>query len=119
METLFELEIDNPRYGHSDTYTFDMSRDRMEIREGPRASVCTWQEGQDPLWESESLREILENDMIYPPAIFQSLVQCAWKSWRNGELDSNSVRDEIQALVEWLNIITENKPRSDYWRNIF
>lgn len=119
METVVELQIYSPRWGHSDTYTFEMAREQMKISMGPRSTTCTWRENLDPLWGGEQLHDILRNDSIYPPEIFQSLIEHAWKSWRNGELDDQGVRTELQVVVEWLNKITEAKPRTDFWRKYF
>lgn len=48
MEAVVKLEFYTPRWGHTNKYTFEMSRDRMEITMEARTSRCVWREGQDP-----------------------------------------------------------------------
>ncbi len=118
-ETKVKLRIFSPRWGHEDEYELKLTRDSMVITRHPRSSVCTWRENLDPEWSGESLRDILGNDSIYPPAILEDLIEHAWLSWRNGELDSTAVNDELQAVARWLNEITKAKPNTDFWRKYF
>ena len=117
METVIEMQIFTPRWGHCDTYTFLLSHKQIEINMGARTATCAWKKKQDPLWKGETLRDILENDQIYPPAVFQNLVEHAWKSWRNGELGNDEVRNELQALIEWLHKTTEKSQKQSFGEN--
>jgi len=114
-----ELEIFSPRWGRNDTYTLAMTRDSLLITMEMRSAGCIWRENLDPEWSGESLVRILGNDSICPPAIFQDLIEHAWKSWRMHELDDSAVNEELQAVAKWLNEITERKPRSEFWRKYF
>ena len=91
-----ELEIFSPRWGHKDTYKLELTRESLLITQGPRSAKSTWRENLDPEWSGEKLEDILRNDSIYPPGIFQDLVEHAWLSWRNGELGSSAVDEELQ-----------------------
>jgi hypothetical protein len=91
----------------------------MVITQGARSTKCIWRENLDPEWIGESLRHILENDSIYPPAIFEDLIEHAWISLRNGELNDTDLKDELQALACWLNEITRAKPNTEFWRKYF
>ena len=84
-----------------------------------RKAKCTWRENQDPEWSGESLQRIFHNDSIYPPAIFQDLVEYAWKEWRSGEIDDAQVKIELNELADWLNAITEAKPNTEFWGKYF
>lgn len=114
-----ELRMYSPRWGHDDTYVLELTRESLVITQGARSTQCTWRDNLDPEWSGESLRHILENDSIYPPATFQDLVEHAWKSWRNGELDAAAVNEELQALANWLNAITSAKPDTEFWKKYF
>ena len=118
-ETTVELQIFSPRWGHEDTYTLVLARHSLVITHGARSATCTWRENRDPEWSGESLRDILQNDSIYPPAILQNLIEHAWVSWRNGELDSSAANEELQAVADWLNEITKAKPKTDFWKKYF
>ena len=72
--TTITAQIYSPRWGHNDTYEFELTREAMTITMGARKSRCVWQEGRDPRWEAEPLEGILRNDCIYPPGILVSLL---------------------------------------------
>ena len=118
-ETTVELRIFSPRWGREDTYKLVLERHLLVITQGARSATCTWIENRDPEWSGESLRHILENDSIYPPAILQNLIEHAWVSWRNGELDSSAVNEELQVVASWLNEITKAKPNTNFWKKYF
>lgn len=119
METTVELEIFSPRWGHTDTYRVHMTRDYMEIKMQVRSCRATYSENLDPQWSGELIESIMNNDMIYPPAITQDLFERAWLAWRNGELDDQDVAKELQAVAEWINTVTEAKPNTDFWKSYF
>jgi hypothetical protein len=118
-ETAVALEIFSPRWGHKYIYKLVLAQYLLVITQGTRSAKCAWRENRDPEWSGESLRKILENDLIYPPAILQDLIEHAWVSWRNGELDSSAVNEELQAVTNWLNGIARDKPKTDFWRKYF
>ncbi len=112
-------EIYTPRWGHNDTYKFEMSNEEMVISNGPRKSKCVWQEGADPIWQGESLDSHLRNDSIYAPGVFPDLLEHLWRAWRNSDLDAEQAQVELDAIIEWLNSLTRAKPRTDFWRKYF
>ncbi len=114
-----ELTIYTPRWGHDDVYTVKLTKEYMEISSNAESAKYIWQENIDPKRDGENLVDILENDSIYPPAIFEELLGHAWKSWRDGELDNSSVNKELQALANWLNQISKSKPATDFWSIYF
>lgn len=115
----FSPEIYSPRWGHNDTYLFDFERDTLTIKHHPRVAICKWQEYGDPAWSGESLEQILRNDFIYPPSILQDLIEYLWLSWRKGDISADSVNTELQAVITWLNQITEAKPQTEFWNVYF
>lgn len=115
----YTTRIYTPRWGHEDTYEFEFTREAMTISMTPRTARCIWVENRDPRWEGEALEHILNNDMIYPPAILPRLYEHLWTSWRNGELGEPAVDAELQAVTEWLNELTRKKPRTDFWKKYF
>ncbi len=117
--TTVKLRIFSPRWGHEDTYELALARDSLVISRSASSAKCTWRENLDPEWSGESLRHILENDSIYPPSILQDLIEHAWVSWRNGELDGSAVNEALQAVANWLNETTKAKPDTDFWRKYF
>lgn len=114
-----ELRIFSPRWGHEDTYSVELEQDFMEIKMHARKARATWKDLSDPEWSGESILGIMQNDSIYPPSITQDLFEHAWKSWRNREVSDQELNEELQLLAEWLNTITNAKPRSDFWRKYF
>lgn len=91
----------------------------MLISHLPRSSKCLWQEGKDPIWQGESLDSHLRNDSIYAPSILPSLLEHLWASWRNGELSDIQAQAELDAVIEWLNALTQAKPQTEFWRLYF
>jgi len=119
-EITIDLDIYSPRWGHDDTYTVLLSREYMTISMSARVAKCEWREGLDPEWNKHNtLEDIMNNDSIYPPTILPSLFEQVWKAWRDGELNQEQASNELQALAEWLNIITKAKPKTDFWNMYF
>lgn len=63
--------------------------------------------------------DILKNDSIYSPVIFEDLLEYAWESWRSGELNDDGVRSELRVLIDWLNQITVARPKTEFWQKYF
>lgn len=118
-EVTVELQIYSPRWGHEDTYSLELSRGSLVITQGARATKATYRDNLDPEWNGEPLVDILQNDSIYPPVIFQNLIEHAWLTWRSGELSSEAVEQELKELEKWLNEITKGKPSTDFWNEYF
>ena len=115
----FQADIFSPRWGHTDQYTFSFERDRLTIAHGQRTATCPWRDGLDPEWGGEALERILVNDSIYPPAVFTTLIEHLWKAWRNGDIQEGHIDAELQEVVTWLNTVTREKPRTEFWRRYF
>ena len=109
----------SPRWGHEDQYEFELSRESMSITHGIRKSRCIWHENKDPQWEGESLESHLRNDSIYPPAILPDMLVHLWKAWRHNELNDAQAQSELDAVTEWLNKLTKDKPKSKFWKAYF
>ena len=118
-KTEIDLDIYSPRWGHKDTYKIELTSKSLTITQNARVAVCTWREDLDPEWSGEILERILRNDHIYPPTIYQDLIEHAWKAWRNGELDDTGVNNELQELASWLNKVTSAKPNTIFWQQYF
>lgn len=114
----FSLKIDNPRYGHDDTYTITFSKDSMTVGLLPRQTTCKWIDGQDPVWQGEGVLDIMQNDSIYAPWIVPDLLVHVWTRWRDG-LSTDDAQKELEAVADWINVTTAHKPRSDFWRKYF
>ncbi len=119
METVVELEVYSPRWGHNDTYTFTLKHEFMDISMQGRSARCSWRENRNPEWSGEPLQNIFENDSIYPPAIFQKLVEYVWKEWRSKNITDQKAETEFVELATWLNAITKSKPQTDFWKKYF
>jgi hypothetical protein len=119
MNTIVELGIFSPRWGHEDTYTVELAQDSMQISMQARRVTATWNDSTDPTWSGESIESIMNNDSIYPPAITQDLFERVWKAWRDGELNDQEAEQELQHIAEWLNVVTKAKPNSEFWRKYF
>ena len=117
--TELTAQIFTPRWGHEDTYKFELTRDAMTISHGPRKAKCLWVENRDPHWKGEPLERILSNDHMYAPAILPRLLEHLWSSWRSGELKDAAAQKELTAVIKWLNKITAAKPKTSYWRKYF
>jgi hypothetical protein len=119
MSITVELSIFTPRWGHEDTYIVELERDFMEIRMHARTTRAVWRENQDPVWNGESIQDIMNNDSIYPPEITQDLFEHAWKEWRGGEISDQEVNIELQELANWINAVTHAKPNTEFWNRYF
>ena len=124
-QTNFEMRLYSPRWGHEDAYHMQLERHQLSVRVLGNRAVCSWVEGFDPEWLGHSggsrnpLEKILENDSIHPPSVFVRALEYAWIAWRDETLDDSQVKAELQALCDWLNTVSRNKPSSDFWRGIF
>lgn len=124
-ETEFEVRIYSPRWGHEDAYRFELNREQMRIEGVGKHALCSWVDNEDPRWTGHNdnlghpLEKMLENDLVYPPTVFARAIQHAWISWRDGDLDDEQARIEVQGLSDWLNTVTQNRPNTDYWRGVF
>lgn len=114
----FPKRIFSPRWGHFDTYTFEFEQDYLKITMHPRSATCRWRERQDPVWEG-SMHSILKNDSIYGPEILDRLLEYLWTSWRNNELNDEQASAELDYLIEWINAMTETKPKTPFWNHYF
>ncbi len=119
MQTVINIRLFSPRWGHEDTYTITLASEFMEITMQTRHCKCVWQENTDPLWSGEPLIRILQNDSIHPPAIIQNLFEHLWEEWRIGNIDSFQAEVELIELADWLNEITKAKPKSEFWKKYF
>ena len=119
-EITIDLDIYSPRWGHDDTYTVVFNRECMIISMNSRVTKCEWREGLNPEWNKDNtLEDIMNNDSIYPPTVLPSLFEYVWEAWRDGKLNEEQATNELQALAEWLNIITKAKPQTDFWKMSF
>lgn len=85
----------------------------------PRIAICNRQENGDPAWSGESLEENIRNESMYPPSILQDLIEHLWKSWRNGNIASDLVNAELQAVITWVNHITDVQLQAEFWSAYF
>lgn len=122
----FQVSLFSPRWGTQDVYEFQLERKQMRIEKGGTFyAICSWVEKRDPEWsgpdkfERHPLVSILENDSIYPPTVFARAVVYAWRAWRSNELSDEQIQVEIAELCEWVNRISESKPKTDFWRSKF
>lgn len=113
-----ECEIYNPRWGHTDIYKFSFEENKLIISASARTCSLIWRDNLDPKWQGD-LYGILENDSIYPPKVLKGCISKVWESWRKNELLDSEAETELNLLIEWLNTITNSKPRSDFWRMYF
>lgn len=122
----FEIMIYSPRWGHEDAYEINVSRNEMIVKgKGHEQAICSWVENRDPVWTGYNeaignpLQNILENEKIYPPTVFTRALESAWRAWRDNTLADEQLNSEVQVLCEWINVVTRNMPKTDFWRKIF
>lgn len=115
----FQASIFSPRWGHDDTYTLDLTNDKMTISDMSWHCDCIWQEGRDPTWSNDSLDSHLRNDSIYAPRILPDLLEHLWKSWRDCRLNDQQTQLELDEIIGWLNATSRAKPKSVFWAEYF
>ncbi len=120
-ETIVELRIFSPRWGHEDTYEIVLTSDSLEIKTPHPSAIakCNYRERLDSEWVGTDLFSTLRNDAIYAPAVLLEMFVHAWLAWRSNELDDNGVKRELEAIADWLNVISKAKPSTDFWRGYF
>ncbi|MFC1482115.1 hypothetical protein ACFL6E_07735 [Candidatus Neomarinimicrobiota bacterium] len=122
--TSFDVRIFTPRWGHEDSYTISVSRDKMTFGSEMKAT-CKWVENRDPVWTGyddmtgNPVNQILKNDLVFPSINFVDALESAWIAWRDGDLDNAQLEAEVKALIDWLNICTHAKPDTEFWRKVF
>jgi hypothetical protein len=119
MSAVVNLDIFSPRWGHNDVYSVELKQDCMTISMSARKAKATWVDNCDPEWSGENIQRIMNNDGIYPPEIIQDLFERAWKAWRNGDLSEQQVDDELKLIANWINEVTNTKPKSEFWVKYF
>ena len=117
----FSVSLYSPRWGHEDEYSIEFSQEAMQIEaSNGKRTKCVYVEKQDPNWAGyETIFSVLSNDSIAAPANLDKLLIYIWMEWRDGGINDEQAREEFQALVDWINIITENKPRTEFWKGYF
>ena len=114
MTTTVKLDLYSPRWGHTDKYTIILEENTLTITMSVRKATCEWNPDEDPKWSkdlgSDALTKILNNDRIYPPEEFKSLLVKAWRSWVNGELNDTEIESELKELENRINTITKTTP---------
>lgn len=74
---------------------------------------CKYADGFDPIWSThKSLDDIFTNDTIVGPTKIEELLEYIWFEWRDGSINEEEVKNELQAIVDWVNTITEHKPKT-------
>lgn len=111
------LDIYSPRWGHKDRYVIKLSAKQLHISMGARSCVCTWSDIEIPSWNG-SLQEIFENDGICSPSNFNTYLVYAWEEWKKCGLDDQSLNNELQKLVDWLNTINLSRPNTNFWSDV-
>ena len=126
MATEVYLDFYSPRHGHADRYTFKFDKNEIHANmDGLKNARCIRDEGGRHIWSGyendngNPLLNILENDRIYPPNIFLEAIIFAWDSWRCGDLSDRQLESELKLLIDWVNIVSKNKPDSKFWTSQF
>lgn len=121
----FEAVLHSPRCGLDRTCSLRLEREKATFGLDAKTATCSWPEGSDPIWSGYApgrgnpVEEILENDKIYPPTIFVRALEYAWEAWRDGRLDVEAAQREMGELCKWVNDMTDNRPRTNFWRMTF
>jgi hypothetical protein len=121
----FVVGIFLPRWGHEDTYQFNVSLEQLSFTGGGKEAACKWVENREPKWSGYNdtignpLEKMLEDDSVYTPTVFIKAIEHAWMAWREGILDDAQLETEVEMLCEWLNAITIAKPTTAFWRRFF
>lgn len=121
-EVTLEMHIYTTRWGHADIYDLTFAQEALTISNPSRKATCTWREGLDPEWSKEALSEedsllaMLENDSVYPPSILNRMLERAWFAWRDSEIQADDLQLELNNLSVWLNVVTQTRPQSEFWR---
>lgn len=117
----FRVPVYSPRWGGNDTYEINFERNTFSISHNTRTSTLHWVEGRDPVWEHSdtSLFKTLENDSVYAPEVFPDALEYLWVAWRGDSLTDTEAEEQLIALFDWLNQISQSKPKSDFWKSFF
>lgn len=126
MSKIVDLDFYSPRWGHQDRYTFSFDENEIFIsRGGPKEARGVIDKNGTINWSGHNsnignpLLNILSDDSIYPPTVFIKAIKYAWESWRAKELSDEQLESELKLLANWVNIVSENKPDSEYWISQF
>lgn len=120
------LNFYSPRWGHDDRYTFKFDENEIYASMGgPKEARGVRNKNGTISWSGHNagtgnpLLNILSDDSIYPPSVFIDAINYAWESWIAGELSDEQLESELILLVNWVNIVSKNKPDSEYWISQF
>ncbi len=115
----FKVSLFSPRWSHEDLYEIKLNKDKMYICFGLRTAECSWIDGKDPKWSGHTVKEILTNEFIYPPTIFEKALEKAWEAWKDSDLDDVGVQKEVKELCDWVNTVSRNRPKTNFWKLMF
>lgn len=114
------FDVYSPRWGHTDDYHIIFTREKISISNGNFSAECNKDEFGYYHWtgyeEKNSLMKIFSNDMIYAPAMTPHAIERAWDAWLEGTPDE-VVSQGLKELFEWVDLVSRNKPSSDFWIN--
>lgn len=113
------LRLISPHWGHEDIYSILFDEEHMEVDVGPHKAKATCRENHDPEWSGEALEHLMNRDGIYPPAIGQRMFEHVWLEWRKGNINDRQAVLELEEIAAWLNVISQHKPKSEFWQRFF
>lgn len=122
--TIF-AKVYSPRWGHDDTYTITLTRNKLSIYLDTRGAECVLDQDGQAEWQgyrsasSHPLLAILANDSIYAPAVVPEALEWALGKWCRHEADRVEISAAIEELFSWVSFTARQKPASDFWKEYF
>ena len=115
----------SPRWGHDDTYTITLTRNKLSVALDAPGAVCVLDEDGQAEWQgyrsgsSHPLLAVFANDSIYAPAVVPEALEWALGKWSQHEADRSEISTAIEELFSWVSFTARRKPASEFWKEYF
>jgi len=125
MQTIIELSIFSPRWGHKDSYEFEFTDEHISLLRGAKEAIAKFDEAGSIVWSGHNvstgnpLLNIMSDDHIYPPVYLIYAIENIWKYWLYNEISEDEFKAEFKKIEPWINDTTNAKPDSEFWNRLF
>lgn len=113
-----QYQVHSPRWGHADTYHLSFSDTGIELGQDLKRVQYVAIDGAWKGHRGGSPVDLFADAGAHPPAITPFALEYAWKQWLNGTPEAQ-VREALQELFGWIDVVARSKPRGGLWQAAF
>jgi hypothetical protein len=124
-EILATFDVYSPRWGHTDGYSFHMTREGFSLQLNTKRAECKLNDDRAAVWSGHNaptgnpLLQIMSDDSIYAPEIVPEALEWVLGKWNRYEAKRETILDALGDLFAWIDHTARAKPSSDFWSEYF